>query len=143
MSGAGRRQRRAADRPAPRYPARVRRDALAPGLLGAAALLAGVALLGTGAFLIIRFAASILALIAIVFALQARHWWWVPPLAAVAVLWNPIVPLPLDGPPWRVAQVVAAAVFVAAGLTVRRPDPDARRARGAGRAASHRAARRA
>jgi hypothetical protein len=109
-----------------RYPAAVRRDALAPGLLGAAALLAGVALLGTGTFLVIRFAASILALITIVFALQARHWWWAPPLAAVAVLWNPVVPLPFGGELWRLAQIAGAAVFVAAALTVKRADPGAR-----------------
>jgi hypothetical protein len=106
-----------------RYPTAVRRDALAPGLLGAAALLAGVALLGTGTFLVIRFAASILALITIVFAVQARHWWWVAPLAAVAVLWNPVVPLPFGGEGWRLAQIAGAAVFIAAALTIKRADP--------------------
>ena len=110
-----------------RYPAAVRRDVLAPGLLGAVALLVGVALLGTGTFVVIRFAASILALISIVFALQARHWWWVPPLAVIAVLWNPVVPFAFEGWAWALAQVLGAAVFVVAGLTVKRPDPEARR----------------
>lgn len=126
MSGQGgnRRARRAGNvRPEARYPTVYRRDALAPGLLGAVALLAGVALLGGDAFLVIRFAASILALIVIVFALQAHHWWWVPVLAAVAVLWNPVLPLPFGGQAWALAQVAGAAVFIAAGLTVKRPDP--------------------
>jgi hypothetical protein len=123
--GENRRARRsgAARPPSPRYPVAVRRDALAPGMLGAIALLAGLALVDTDAFLVIRFAASILALIVIVFALQARHWWWALPLAAVAVLWNPIVPFPFGGQPWRLAQIAGAAVFVVAAVTVRRTDP--------------------
>jgi hypothetical protein len=122
--GGNRRERRGGTRPSgPRYPVAVRRDALAPGLLGAAALLAGLALVDSDAFQVIRFAAAILALIVVVFAVQARQWWWVPALAAVAVLWNPVVPLPFGGQPWRLAQVAGAAVFIAAGLTIRRTDP--------------------
>ena len=109
--------------PAPRYPVTVRRDALAPGLLGAVALLAGLALIASDTFQIIRFAAAILALIVVVFAVQARHWWWVPVLAAVAVLWNPVVPLPFAGQGWQLAQLGGAAVFIAAGLTIKRPEP--------------------
>jgi hypothetical protein len=101
----------------------VRRDALAPGLLGAVALLGGLVLVDLDAFQVIRFAAAILALIMVVFAVQARHWWWVPVLAAVAVLWNPIVPFPFGGQPWRLGQIAGAAVFLAAGLTIRRTDP--------------------
>lgn len=130
MSAEGnRRQRRArgSAAPPPRYPRAVRRDALTPGLLGAAALLGGVTLLGTQDFVAIRFAASILALITVVFALQARHWWWSPPLAAIAVLWNPVVPFEFGGTIWRVAQLLGAAVFIASGLTVKRPDPGSAR----------------
>jgi hypothetical protein len=101
----------------------VRRDALAPGLLGAVALLAGLALIASETFQIIRFAAAILALIAVVFAVQARHWWWAPVLAAVAVLWNPVLPFPFAGQGWQLAQLAGAAVFLAAGLTIKRPEP--------------------
>ena len=122
--GGNRRERRVgAGRPVPRYPVAVRRDALAPGLLGAIALLAGLALVDTEPFQVIRFAAAILALIMVVFAVQAGHWWWVPVLAALAVLWNPVLPFPFGGQPWRLAQIAGAAVFVAAGLTIRRTDP--------------------
>jgi hypothetical protein len=123
-SGNRRERRSGAARPtAGRYPTVYRRDALAPGLLGAVALLAGLALLTSEAFFVIRLAAAILALIMLVFALQARHWWWTPPLAAVAVVWNPVVPLPLAGQGWALAQIAGAAVLVAAGLTIKRPDP--------------------
>jgi hypothetical protein len=120
--GGNRRDRRAG-RLVERYPTAVRRDALAPGMLGAIALLAGLALVDTGTFQVIRFAVSILALIIVVFAVQARHWWWVPVLVAVAVIWNPIVPLPFGGQPWRLAQIAGAAVFVAVALTIKRLDP--------------------
>lgn len=122
-SGNRRDRRAGAGGPAPRYPETVRRDALAPGLLGAVALLAGLALITSGTFQIIRFAAAILALIVVVFAVQARHWWWVPVLGAVAVLWNPVLPFPFAGQAWALAQLAGAAVFIAAGLTIRRPDP--------------------
>jgi hypothetical protein len=117
-------------RPADRYgDAKYRRTALAPGLLGAIALLAGLALIDVDAFTIIRFAAAILAAIVAVFAVQARHWWWVPPLAAIVVVWNPIYPLDLHGAWWVAGQYVAALVFVAAGVLIRVPltDEDRRR----------------
>lgn len=123
-SGNRRDRRSGAARPAAqRYPTVFRRDALAPGLLGGVALLAGLALLTSDAFVVIRFAAAILALIMLVFALQAHHWWWAPVLAAVAVVWNPVVPLPFSGQGWALAQLAGAAALIAAGLTIKRPDP--------------------
>jgi hypothetical protein len=61
-----------------------------------------------------------------VFAVQARHWWWVPLLAAIAVLWNPIYPLDappvgLGGPWWVGAQYVAILVFVLAAVFIKVP----------------------
>ena len=44
-------------------------------------------------------------------------------IAAVAVLWNPVVPFPFAGQGWQLAQLAGAAVFIAAGLTIKRPDP--------------------
>lgn len=98
-----------------------RRTALAPGLLAAIALLVGVALIESDGFTVIRFVVSILALIVVVFAFQARHWWWIPPLLAVAVVWNPVVPFDISGPWWIGAQYVAILVFVLAGVFVKVP----------------------
>lgn len=107
-----------------------RRTALAPGILGAIVLIAGLALLdNVGGFLIIRFAVSILALIMIAYtyqarAHQARHWWWMPPLAAIAIVWNPIWPFAFHGQAWVGSQFVAAIVFIASGLLVKIRNPD-------------------
>lgn len=102
------------------------RPALAPGILAALVLVAGVALVGSDGFLWIRFAVSILALIVCVFAVQARQWWWVLALGPVAVAWNPVLPLPFTGLLWQIAHFAAALVFVAAGLLVRVPNGDDR-----------------
>ena len=107
----------------------VRRTALAPGLLAAVVLMAGIALIESEAFLIIRFVAAILALIVGWFALQARHWWWLPVMLAIAVLWNPVYPFPLAGPWWLGAQYLAALAFVLAGVLIKIPVPDAERRR--------------
>jgi hypothetical protein len=106
-----------------------RRTALAPGLLGAIVLLAGLALLdNSGGFLFIRFGVASLALIMCVFAWQARQWWWIPFLAAIAVIWNPAWVFPFHGQLWVGAQFVAALVFVASGILVKITNPDDRNA---------------
>lgn len=106
------------------------RLALAPGLLAAIVLLAGVALIDSDWFTIFRYAISILAAIIGVFAFQAKQWWWLPPFAAIVVLWNPIVPLEFDLLVWQILHLAAAVVFVAAGLLIKvpqAPDPAAAR----------------
>jgi len=124
-----------ADTPRDRYGrAAFRRTALAPGLLASVALLVGVALIESEAFIVIRFVVAIVALIVVVFAVQARHWWWIPLLLAIAVVWNPVVPLdraPLDiaGPWWLAAQYVAILVFVLAGIFIKVPVTDEDRKR--------------
>ena len=108
-----------------------RRTALAPGLLAGIALLVGVALIESDGFIVIHFIVAILALIVAVFAVQARQWWWLPLLCAIAVLWNPIypldapsggaVPIELGGPLWVGAQYVAILVFVLAAVFIKVP----------------------
>jgi len=97
------------------------RSALAPGLLGAIALLAGLALIDGDSFIIIRYAVSILALILCVFAVQGTAWWWLIGLGPVAVLWNPIFVIELHGQGWVAAQYVAALLFIVVGVRVKVP----------------------
>lgn len=100
-------------------PAMYQRNALAPSLLAAAVLFVAPAIVYTDWFLAVRFVATIFALIIGWFALQARHWWWVPVMLAIAVIWNPVFPFGFLGVGWNVAQVVAAFVFLAAGATIK------------------------
>jgi len=93
--------------------------ALAPGLLGAIVLMAGLALLDVDSFIIIKYATAILAAIVGWFAIQGRAWWAVPLLAAVVVIWNPVFPFDLHGQLWVAGQFVAAILFVLCGLLVK------------------------
>jgi len=107
-----------------------RRPALAPGILGAIVLIAGLALLDNpGGYLFIKFGVAILALIMCVFAWQAGQWWWIIGLAAIAVAWNPIWPFSLRGQVWVASQFVAALLFVATGLQVKVVNPEDRNRR--------------
>ena len=109
------------------YPTRYRRTALIPALLGAVALLAGIALIGGDGFTVIRFIVSIFALIIAVFAWQARQWWWLIGLVPIAVLWNPVFVIELGQPDlWLGLQYVAAIVFIATGILVRVEDTEKR-----------------
>ena len=109
-----------------RYPTpEFRRTALAPAILGSIVLLAGVALVNVDAYIVIRFAASILALIVAVFAWQARQWWWLPLLAAIAVVFNPVVIVPIPGVGQLVAHYVSILVLIVVGIFVKvRNDED-------------------
>jgi hypothetical protein len=97
------------------------RAALAPGLLGAIALLAGLALLDSDGFVIIRFIVSILALIICVFVIQAKAWWWLLGLVPIVIVWNPIVVLDLSGQGWVSAQFIAALIFIIVGVRTKVP----------------------
>lgn len=109
-------------RPASRYgDPTYRRTGLAPGLLAGIALLIGVALIESETFIVIRYVVAILALVLAFFAFQVRHWWWIPPLVAIAVIWNPVYPFGFDGPVWSAAQYVAILVFVVAGIFIKVP----------------------
>lgn len=106
-----------------------RRTALAPGILGAIVLLAGIGLLGSDGHTVILFAVAILALIMCVFAWQSKQWWWILGFAPIAVVWNPIYPLGLEGDIWLGLQYVAALVFIAAGILIKIRNPDDRNRR--------------
>ncbi len=98
------------------------RNALLPGIILAAACVAGIPLIAseTGST-VIRFIVTIFALIIAVFAVQAGQWWWGIPMAAIAIAWNPVFPFALDGSWWITAHVVAAALGVVAGGLIRSP----------------------
>lgn len=95
------------------------RNALAPGLLAAIALLVSPLFAeGLGATIIL-FLVAILALVVAWFAWQARQWWWTVVFVAIAVIWNPVYPFGFTGWVWIGAQFVAALVFIAAGILIR------------------------
>ena len=100
-----------------------------PSILAAIVLLAGVALIGTDGHTVILFVTSIFALIISVFAWQAGHWWWLIALIPIAVVWNPIVPLPMAGPVAYGIHYAAALAFVIIGLRIRVRNEDDRNAR--------------
>lgn len=109
------------------------RPALAPGLLGAVVLTVGAFLLDSSTFTVVRYVVAILALIMAVFAWRGRAWWAVVLLGAIAVLWNPVVVVPLSGQPWAAMQFAAAVVFIVAGVRTKVPNAEAGRGTGGGR----------
>lgn len=109
--------------PEPRQPSARQRNALIPGVIMAAALIAGIPLIGSGAATVISYIVAIFALIIAWFAVQARQWWWAVPTVAIAVLWNPVYPFAFDGAWWIAAHVIAAAVGIAAGASISIPRP--------------------
>ena len=109
------------------YPTRRRRTAIIPAVLAVIALMAGLALIGTDVYLVIRFVVSIFTLIVAVFAWQAKQWWWIPGLVGVAVLWNPVFPIELEAGLWVILQFVAAVYLLVVGALVRVEEPVERR----------------
>ncbi|WP_223695130.1 DUF6804 family protein [Leifsonia poae] len=110
-------------RPASQQPA-FSRVALAPGLLGAIVLIAGLALVGGDWYLYVQYATAILALILCVFAGQAKQWWWFVGLIPVAVIWNPVWPIPFDEVVLRGLHIAGAVLFIAVAVNVKVPtDP--------------------
>lgn len=101
--------------PTPQY----QRSALAPGILGALVLLAGIALVGEDSHTIVLFVVSILAAIVIVFAWQAKQWFWIVPLALVVVAFNPVLPITFADDVMLGLHYVAVLVFIAAAIFIR------------------------
>ncbi|KZX20560.1 DUF6804 family protein [Rathayibacter tanaceti] len=110
---------------AARYPSRDQaRMALAPGILAAIVLLAGLALVGSDAYDVIRYPVAILAAVIGWFAIQARSLLWLIGLVPVLVLWNPVLPFAFPDAVWSSLSLAAVGVFVAAGLIIRVPTPE-------------------
>jgi hypothetical protein len=105
------------------------RPALAPGLLAAVGLVVGISVLDQSFFVYFRWGVTVFALIVMVFATRGRVWWAAVLTATIAVLWNPVVVVPLPDLAWGVAQPLAAGAFIAAGILVKVPrEADAGRA---------------
>ncbi|WP_309105216.1 DUF6804 family protein [Microbacterium sp.] len=111
-----------------RYGPAFQRNALAPGMIAALALVVSQLWLAGAWDEIFRFVISILALIVAWFAVQAKHWWWVPVFVAIAVMWNPVAPFSWEGETlstvFSLAHWAAAAAFLAAGLLIKVPRDD-------------------
>ncbi len=104
------------------------RPALAPGLLGAIVLLAGLALLDNpGGYFWIKIVVAVLAMIVGVFTWRARQWWWLLGLIPIVVIWNPVFPFEWHGQVWVAGQFVAASLFIASGIMIRVRNPEYRR----------------
>ncbi|MHA6668709.1 DUF6804 family protein [Homoserinimonas sp. A447] len=100
------------------------RPALAPGILAALVLFAGLALLESDAYLFIRFGVCILSVIVAVYAWQSGAWWWLIGLGPIAVIWNPAWVIELSGQGWVALQFVAALVLIASGVFIKVPRKD-------------------
>ncbi len=96
------------------------RPALAPGLLGAIVLLAGLALLDNASgYFWIQTVVAILAAIVAVYAWQARAVWSIVVMVPIVIAWNPVWPFGFHGQLWVAAQFVAALAFIAAGILIK------------------------
>lgn len=96
------------------------RPALAPGLLGAIVLFAGLALLDSpGGFFWIKTVVAVLALIVGVFSWQANQRWWLAAMLPIAAVWNPVWPFDFHGQAWVASQFIAALAFIIAGVTIK------------------------
>jgi hypothetical protein len=104
-----------------RYGPTFQRNALAPGVLLAIALVVGPLLMGTDWYETLRFVIAVLGLIMAWFAFQAKHWWWIPVFLAVAVAWNPVLPFDLSSQAWALAHLGVALVSLVAAVLIKSP----------------------
>ena len=103
-----------------RYPSRSSaRMALAPGILAAIILLAGLALVGGDAYDFVRYPVAILGAVIGWFAIQAKAWYWLIGLVPIVVLWNPVLPFSFPDAVWSSLHLAAVGVVVAAGVVIR------------------------
>jgi hypothetical protein len=107
-------------------------------VLGGIVLLASLALISSDWYIWVQFAVAILALIMCVFAVQGKAYWWLIGLVPVAIVFNPVWPLPIDDLWMRLASLASTVVFIAAGVTIKVPVGD-EKGRPAGRYDARRA----
>jgi hypothetical protein len=100
------------------------RPGLAPALLAAAALAFCVGFIDDKGFYYLRLGVTVLALITLVFAWNARNVVAMIGLVVIVVLWNPIFQIPIPGQIWAAMQLAGAAAFVALGILIRVPEKD-------------------
>lgn len=98
------------------------RSALAPAILAAIALVVGLWLLESDAYLIVRFVVAILAAITSIFVVQSRQWWWLAVTVPVVVVWNPVIVLDWGGQLWVASHYAAALLLVIVGVRTRVPE---------------------
>lgn len=97
-----------------------------PALLTVVVLLATAALVGSDAYTAVRFVVAILAAIVAVMLSQHRLWWWIAVPAAVAILWNPVLPIQLDDWIQQLAHFIAAGLLILVALRARVPGENLR-----------------
>ncbi|QHC57442.1 DUF6804 family protein [Rathayibacter sp. VKM Ac-2760] len=98
--------------------------ALAPGIILAIVLLAGLALVGTDEYVFVLYTVAILAAVMSWFAIQARAWWWLIGLIPMVALWNPVLPFAFPEVIWSSLHLIGIGIAVAAGLSIRVPVKD-------------------
>ncbi|PPG20375.1 DUF6804 family protein [Rathayibacter toxicus] len=113
--------RRAGDRSASQPGARM---ALAPGILTAIILLAGLPLVGGSSSDLIRYPVAILTAVMCWFVIRARAFLWLIALVPLVVLWNPVVPLSFPDAVWSSLHIAAVGVVCSVGMIVRVPSRD-------------------
>lgn len=97
------------------------RNALLPAFIALAMLIVCVAFVGTFWVTVFHYIIATLALIVAWFAVQARHWWWVPVFIAIAVLWNPVYPFGFSDFFWIIARSIAGSAFLISGVLIKQP----------------------
>lgn len=107
-----------------RYGPAFQRNALLPGIIAAAGLIFSQLVMRGEWDSGFTYFVSIFALIVAWFAVQAKHWWWVPVFAGVAIAWNPVYPFEFEGDLWVGAHYVVAALFLVAGILIKTPRQD-------------------
>lgn len=104
-----------------------RRPALLPALIGAAFLLAAIADWPYAYYLVLRYVitgAAVMMLVALFRSSPDFQWGWLfrrwqlYAVAVVGVLWLPSTPFEFAQSVWQVLDGIAAALLVAAGLTI-------------------------
>ena len=104
-----------------RYGPAFQRNALLPGIIAAACLIFSQLVMRGAWDTGFAYVIAIFALIVAWFAVQAKHWWWLPIFVGVAVAWNPVYPFGFEGQVWVGAHYVAAALFIVAGILIKSP----------------------